>query len=70
MSEALHEASSLITDSAVTYYYIGIIRQKYRELQPVISNIVGYDTCVMVSALEKFVKLETTIDERVEKVSD
>lgn len=68
MSEATHLETSPVPDFAITYYYIGIIRQKVRELQPAISNVIGYDTCVMVSALEKFVELETKRDNRIEKV--
>lgn len=69
MSQALNDPSCPYKDSAVIYFYIGIIRQKYRELQPMISNVMGFDTCVMVSALEKFVKLETNNDERVKTVN-
>lgn len=68
MSEALHLGNTFNQDPAVTFFYIGIIRQKYRELQPIISNVVGFDTCVMVSSLEKFVAIVEKNDERVEKV--
>ena len=69
MSEATHLPRCPVPDTAITYFYIGIIRQKVRELQPAISNVIGYDTCVMVSALKKFVLLEKKRDDRVEKVS-
>ena len=69
MSEATHLPRCPVPDAAITYFYIGIIRQKVRELQPANSNLIGYDTCVMVSALNKFVLLDKNRYNRVEKVS-
>lgn len=68
MAEASHLQLPFIPDSATTFFYIGLIRQKVRELQPVISNVMGFDTCVMVSSLEKFVKLQSTENLENEKV--
>lgn len=37
---------------------IGAMHQKYRDLEPVITNVMHYDTCVMVDALRKYLQLE------------
>ena len=37
---------------------IGAMHQKYRDLEPVITNVMHYDTCVMVDALRTYLPLE------------
>ena len=65
----MSESIAIKQGVSISYFYIGIIRQKYKDLQPIISNVVGYDTCVMVSALKKFTSIETNMeDQRVKRV--
>ena len=46
------------------------MHQKYRELEPVITNVMQYDTCVMVDALKKYLALEKRKIKMVETVRE
>lgn len=46
------------------------MHQKYRELEPVITNVMQYDTCVMVDALKKYLALEKRKIKMVETVGE
>lgn len=41
----------------IEYYFLGVIYQKYRELEPKISNVIGFSTCVMIESLRRYANI-------------
>lgn len=50
----------------IEYYFLGVIYQKYRELEPKISNVIGFTTCVMIESLQRYVKIAKVSSANVE----
>ena len=46
---------------------MGVIYQHYRELEPQVSNIIGFSTCLMIDALRKYVELSKVQSAKIDK---
>lgn len=50
----------------IEYYFLGVIYQKYGELEPRISNVSGFSSCVMIESLRRYVKIAKVSSKNVE----
>ena len=50
----------------IEYFFLGVIYQKYGELEPRISNVSGFSSCVMIESLRRYVKITKVSSGNVE----